>query len=84
MVVIKEISERFKIELYRNTGFAFCSPFCLMIGNSIMNGNPKTLIHLGTPIAMVFFAIGFMMIVHAMQVAMQLDMVKSRYDNRKF
>ncbi len=79
MVEIPEISEKFKMELYRNTGFALCSPFCFMMGNAIMSGNLEPLSHWGLLIAIGLFVMGFMSILHAMVVAMELDVLKSKY-----
>lgn len=78
MVEIYEISEKFKMELYRNTGYALCSPFCLMIANAIMSGKIKPIFHFGTILSIGLFGLGFILILHAMVVAMELDVLKSK------
>ncbi len=84
MVGIYETSEKFKMELYRNIGFALCTPLCFMIGNAIMAGSLKPLSHWGLLFALVFFIIGFIATSYAMLVAMELDMLKSRNDSRNY
>jgi len=79
MVVIKEVSERFKMELYRNTGYALCSPMCFMIANAVMSGKLELLYHIGIVFALGLFGFGFILILHAMTIAMGLNVILSKY-----
>jgi len=80
MVVIYEFRERFRADVFKAFGFALCSPLCLVIGNTLIHGDVKYLVHWGTLAAFIFFIIGYKVLNYALLISAMLDELKYDYN----
>ncbi len=79
MVVIYEFREKFRADIFKTFGLALCSPLCIVIGNTLVQGNVKFLLHWGALIALILFVIGYRILNYALLVSAKLDELKYGY-----